>query len=284
MQQIAVISGKGGTGKTSLTSAFASLTQSKVMADCDVDAANLYLTLQPDDYREEVFPGASKAVIEQSKCIDCGLCEKVCRFDAVSYQDGQVVISEFACDGCELCMHVCPTKAITMVQSMDSRWYVGTTRFGPLVHARLGVAEDLSGKLVTVVREEAKKIAKEKGLAYIIIDGPPGIGCPVIASVTGTDKVVVVTEPTQSGLSDLKRVVQMVRGFRIEPMVIINKFDLNERVARQIENVCLEDNLNLIGKIPFNKIMVDALIQQQTIIEYAPIRMWLYILKIFGIK
>lgn len=270
MQQITIVSGKGGTGKTSFTSAFASLAEQAVFADCDVDAANLYMILQPENYREETYLGAKTAVIDHDKCTDCGLCQEVCRFDAIYELNGHTEISEFACDGCELCMHVCPFDAIHMVQSDDSRWYIGNTRFGPMVHAKLGIAEDLSGKLVTLVREETKKLAKNSSRSTIIIDGPPGIGCPVIASVTGTDKVVVVTEPSQSGLHDLKRVGQMAENFNLTPYVIINKFDINKSVTREIERYCDEKNYPVAGEVPFDKIMVDAMIQQKSVIEYAP--------------
>lgn len=270
MQQITVISGKGGTGKTTFTSAFASLAQNSVFADCDVDAANLYLVLNPENYYQEVFPGAKAAVIDRDKCTNCGICKDVCRFDAIDWVNGRIEISDFACDGCELCMRVCPFDAIKMKQSNDSQWFIGITRFGPMVHARLGIAEDLSGKLVTVVREEAKKMAKKENRDGVIIDGPPGIGCPVIASVTGTDKVVAVTEPSQSGLHDLKRIVEMVGNFDLLPYVIINKHDVNKSMTREIEKYCQKNDIPLIGEIPFDETMVEAMVAQQTIIEYAP--------------
>lgn len=270
MQQITIISGKGGTGKTTFTSAFASLAKNVVFADCDVDAANLYLVLQPKNYHEEVFPGAKTAVIDYDKCTNCGICKDVCRFDAISWVNGNIEISEFACDGCELCMHVCSFGAIRMEQSDDSRWFKGNTRFGPMVHARLGVAEDLSGKLVTVVREEAKKLAKSENRDGVIIDGPPGIGCPVIASVTGTDKVVAITEPSQSGLHDLKRIAGMVGNFDLIPIVVINKFDVNKTMTREIEKYCEHNKIPVIGKIPFDEVMVEAMIDQKSVIEYNP--------------
>lgn len=270
MQQITVISGKGGTGKTTYTSAFSSLARDAVFADCDVDAANLYLVLRPENYREEVFPGAQKAVIDYDKCINCGICQDVCRFDAISWNAGQIEISEFACDGCELCMHACPFGAINMEQSQDSRWFIGETRFGPMVHAKLGIAEDLSGKLVTVVRDEARKLAVMESRQQIIIDGPPGIGCPVIASVSGTDKVVTITEPSQSGLHDLKRVIEMVGNFDLIPYVVINKFDVNKIMTREIEKFCDQYEIPVLGKVPFDQSMVEAMVEQKSVIEYAP--------------
>jgi len=231
MQEITVISGKGGTGKTSFTSAFASLAKNSVFADCDVDAANLYLILQPENYREEKVLGASTAVIDHDVCTSCGLCQEVCRFDAIDIIDGQYEVSEFSCEGCDFCMHVCPVDAISMEKSYTSKWFIGNTRFGSMVHAKLGVAEDLSGKLVTTVREEAKKLTEKENADLLIVDGPPGIGCPVIASVTGTNQVVLVKE---------------------------------------IEVYCAENKMEVLGKVPFDKIMVDAMVNQQTIIEYSP--------------
>lgn len=270
MQEITVISGKGGTGKTSFTSAFASLAKNSVFADCDVDAANLYLILQPENYREEKVLGASTAVIDHDVCTSCGLCQEVCRFDAIDIIDGQYEVSEFSCEGCDFCMHVCPVDAISMEKSYTSKWFIGNTRFGSMVHAKLGVAEDLSGKLVTTVREEAKKLTEKENADLLIVDGPPGIGCPVIASVTGTNQVVIVTEPTKSGLHDLKRVAEMVKGFDVSPRVIINKFDINKKLVKEIEVYCAENKMEVLGKVPFDKIMVDAMVNQQTIIEYSP--------------
>ncbi|MEA3503926.1 MAG: 4Fe-4S binding protein [Bacteroidota bacterium] len=270
MQEITVISGKGGTGKTSFTSAFASLAKESVFADCDVDAANLYLILQPENYREEKFLGASIAVINHDVCTGCGLCKEICRFDAIDLINGQYEVSEFSCEGCDFCVNVCPVDAITMKKSYASRWFIGNTRFGSMVHAKLGVAEDLSGKLVTTVREEAKKLAEIENKNILLVDGPPGIGCPVIASVTGTSQVIIVTEPTKSGIHDLIRVVEMAMGFDIIPKVIVNKFDINLRLADEIEEYCASNGIELLGKVPFDKIMVDAMVNQQTIIEYSP--------------
>ncbi len=270
MQQITVVSGKGGTGKTSITSAFAALSKNAVFADCDVDAANLYLTLTPENHHEEVFPGSKTAVIDEERCTQCGLCEAYCRFEAITLSPDGFKISEFSCEGCELCMQVCPHQAIHMEQSMDSRWFVGETRFGPMVHAKLGVAEDLSGKLVTLVRDKAKSIAEEKRRETVLIDGPPGIGCPVIASITGTDKVVVVTEPSKSGLHDLERVIGLAESFRLKVAVIINKFDINSAMAKQLERYCQKQNIPILGKVPFNTVMVDAMVQQKSVVEYAP--------------
>jgi len=270
MQQITIISGKGGTGKTSFTSAFASLAENAVFADCDVDAADLYLTLQPDNDLEEVFPGSYTAIIDPDKCSKCGICSDYCRFDAISYNGDGFTISPFSCEGCGLCSLVCPDNAITLTQSKTSRWFTGKTRFGPMVHAKLGVAEDLSGKLVTLVRDKAKALAKEQHKNLILADGPPGVGCPVIASVTGTDKVVVITEPTLSGMHDLKRVVELAGGFGAKISVVINKHDINPKMTNEIENYCRHNEILLAGKIAFNAMMVEAMVNQKTITEYAP--------------
>ncbi|MCF8304304.1 MAG: P-loop NTPase [Bacteroidales bacterium] len=268
MKQITIISGKGGTGKTTLTAAFASMAQNAVVADCDVDAADLYLVLKPEKSCEEAFPGGKKAIIDQERCVACGICMEYCRFDAINFDGENYIISGYACEGCELCTRVCPVAAIGMKQEYNSKWFMGETRFGPMVYAKLGIGEDLSGKLVTRVREEAKKKAKATGSDYIIIDGPPGVGCPVIAAVIGTDAVVIVTEPTQSGLADLKRVNQLARHFEVPAMVIINKYDLNDAMHQAIEQFCTEAGLPVIARLPFDKKVVEAMIHKQTINEY----------------
>lgn len=268
MKQITIISGKGGTGKTSIIAALASVAENTVIADCDVDAADLFLVLKPQILFENKYLGGKTAVIDYSKCTNCGICEDLCRFDAINTIENRVTISEFSCDGCELCKRACPEDAISMIQSDTSRWFISDSRFGPMVYARLGIAEDNSGKLVTVVREEAKKIAKAKNRDFVIIDGPPGIGCPVIASITGVDIAIIVTEPTQSGLHDLKRVVELVNNFSIKPLIIINKFDLNKEMSEVIEKYCKKNDIEIIAWIPFNRIFVDAMVNQQTIVEY----------------
>ncbi len=268
MKQITIISGKGGTGKTCITAALASVAENAVVADCDVDAADLFLILKPHILFENKYLGGKTAVIDYSKCTNCGICKNLCRFDAINTIDDRITISEFSCDGCELCKRACPEYAISMIQSDSSRWFISDSRFGPMVYARLGIAEDNSGKLVTVVREEAKRIAKAKNSDFVIIDGPPGIGCPVIASITGVDITIIVTEPTQSGLHDLKRVVELANNFSIKPLIILNKFDLNKEMSEVIERYCKKNNIEIIAWIPFNRIFVDAMVNQQTIVEY----------------
>ncbi len=234
-RQLVVISGKGGTGKTSVVAGFAALANGAVVADCDVDAADLYLVLQPTLGEQRDFSGRRQAVIDQDACTACGRCAEVCRFDAVLVSAGdEYDIDPIACEGCDLCARVCPADAIAMEPVVNGVWMVSETRFGPLVHARLGVAEDNSGKLVTLVRSEARAIAEQRDLPLVIVDGAPGIGCPVIASLTGADLVLVVTEPTVSGRHDLDRVVQVVRQFRLPFGVCVNKADLSRETSAQI--------------------------------------------------
>ena len=270
MVELAILSGKGGTGKTSMSAAFATLGSEVIVADCDVDAANLHLVLQPDQDSQERFVTGAKAIIDQDLCTNCGLCINYCRFDAISYHAGQVAISETSCDGCRLCFRVCSSRAIRMVESDKSFWYSGTFRNGFMVHARLAPGEENSGKLVNVVREQARKLASMTGLGTIIIDGPPGTGCPAISSLTGTNKALIVTEPTRSGFHDLKRVLELTGGFKIPSVVVINKYDLNRNITRQIEDWCLQMNIPVIGKIPFDAKVVEAMLHCKSIVEWAP--------------
>jgi len=268
--EIAVISGKGGTGKSSISAAFATMQPNVVLADCDVDAANLYILFNPTHEKEEVFVSVYKAVIDKDVCTNCGFCIDYCRFDAIHNVDGEVLIDETACDGCKLCSRICPTEAITMVQENQSRMYSGSFRNGKMVYGRLSPGEENSGRLVDIVREEAKKVAKASGIETIIIDGPPGIGCPVISTITGVNKVVIVTEPTLSGLHDLKRTIEVCSKFKLTTMVIINKFDLNAAMAAEIETYCNSLNIEVIAKLPFDKMVVDAMVNCKSIMEFAP--------------
>jgi len=270
MKQITVISGKGGTGKTSLTSALASVAENSVFADCDVDAADLHLIMNPEVSKEEVFPGSKKVQIDPEECIRCGLCKALCRYDAVDLTNNIYSVREFACEACDLCRKACPVDAIYINQSMTSRWFTGNTRFGEMVYARLGIGEELSGKLAAKVRDEAKAIAKEKQRDYIIVDGPPGIGCAVIASITGVDDVLVITEPTQSGLHDLDRVVSLARQFNARPSVVLNKYDLNTKVAAGIENYCRENDIKVVGRIDYDPVFTEAMVNRKSVVEYAP--------------
>lgn len=265
MKQIVIISGKGGTGKTILTASFASLAENKVMADCDVDAADLHLLLRPDIKERHLFKSGMTAFIDKKRCIECGRCVAVCRFEAIS-QD--YAVDPVSCEGCAFCSYACPEKAITMKENTAGEWYISDTRFGSLVHAKLGIAEENSGKLVTLVRQKAREIAENQHLDWVIIDGSPGIGCPVIASLSGVDFALVVTEPTLSGLHDADRVIKVARHFKVPVKVVINKFDLNTEMTSEIEKYCKKEDIPFAGKIPFDESVVKAMVREQTLIEY----------------
>lgn len=266
--EIAIISGKGGTGKSSISAAFATLNGKVVLADCDVDAANLYLLFDPIHEEEEVYIGGQKAVIDYSRCTSCRYCIDYCRFDAISFINDKVSISKISCDGCFLCSRICPENAISMVPSDKSRMYSGSFRNGKMVYGRLAPGEENSGKLVNMVREKAKQVAAENNLEIIILDGPPGIGCPVMSTITGVNKAVIVTEPSMSGLNDMQRTYQIVRKFGIETYVIINKFDLNREMSLQIDSWCKTAGINVSGHLPFDPDMVEAMVQGLSITEF----------------
>jgi len=268
--EIAIISGKGGTGKSSISAAFATLDGMVVLADCDVDAANLYLLFNPTHDEETVYIGGHKAVINYDKCTNCGICKDYCRFDAISLVNNGVVISEISCDGCFLCSHICPEKAITMSRNDKSRMYSGSFRNGKMVYGRLAPGEENSGKLVNMVREKAKQISKENNLETILLDGPPGIGCAVISTITGVDKVIIVTEPTISGLSDMKRTTEVIKKFNLPSYVIINKSDLNPSVSEQIKEWCCNNNIAVAGMLPFEKDVTKAMVHSKSITEFNP--------------
>jgi MinD superfamily P-loop ATPase len=265
MKELVVISGKGGTGKTSLMAAFASIAKSKVLCDADVDAADLHLITDPDIIARHDFEAGHTAAIDLSRCTECGLCRDLCRWDAIN-EDYKV--NPIRCEGCGVCVYFCPEKAVDFPLKTCGEWYLSETRFGPMVHARLGIAEENSGKLVTLVRQEAKKLAEVKGLDLILTDGPPGVGCPVIASIGGADAVLIVTEPTVSGKHDLERVAQLAHHFNVPAMVCVNKADLNPESAGQIEVFVKEKSLNFLGQVPFDPIFTHAMVQGQTIFEY----------------
>jgi MinD superfamily P-loop ATPase len=265
--EIAVISGKGGTGKSSIAAAFATLNERVVLADCDVDAANLYLLFHPSHEEEIVYIAGHKAVINYDRCTNCGICMSYCRFDAISLIKSKVVISGTSCEGCFLCSHICPENAIHMIQNDNSRMYSGSFRNGKMIYGRLAPGEENSGKLVNMVREKAKQVAKENKIETILLDGPPGIGCPVISTITGVDKAVIVTEPTISGLHDMQRTIELINKFGIEAYVIINKFDLNPAMSLQINSWCKTAGIQVIGHLPFDSQMVEAMVQCMSIIE-----------------
>lgn len=266
MKEMVVLSGKGGTGKTSLVGCFAALARSKVLADCDVDAADLHLLLRPSVREKTEFWSGHAASIDREACTRCGLCESVCRFDAVK----DFTVDPLACEGCGFCVRVCPERCIVMKERMAGHWFVSDTRHGPLVHAQLGIAEENSGKLVTVVRNQARVIAKKENLAHIIIDGPPGIGCPVISSLSGVNLALLVTEPTLSGMHDLDRVLDLCRHFDVPAMVCINKYNVNEENSRRIVEQCGARGIEIAAQIPFDKSIIEALVRGLAVVEYSP--------------
>ena len=265
MKELVVISGKGGTGKTSIVAAFASLVENKLLCDADVDAADLHLIMGPDNKEIHDFESGHSAVINQDRCTECGLCRDLCRWGAI---DEKYTVDSIECEGCGVCVYFCPEKAIDFPLNTSGEWYVSETRFGPMVHAKLGIAEENSGKLVTLVRQEAKKLAETKQLDLIVTDGPPGIGCPVIASIGGASSVLIVTEPTVSGRHDMERVAQLAAHFNVPSMICINKYDLNPTETSVIEHIAEEKNITILGRIPFDPVFTKSMIQGQTIFEY----------------
>jgi len=267
MRQIAIVSGKGGTGKTTIAAAFASLAKNKVMADCDVDAADLYLILNPEIKEEQEFGGSKIASIDKEKCTACGKCVEVCHFGAIS---DKLVIDPIACEGCGVCYRICPAEAIKFEEKVSGHYFISETRFGPMVHARLGIAEENSGKLVSLVRKKAREVAQEKKLDNIIIDGPPGIGCPVIASLTGVNLALAVTEPTLSGIHDLERIIDLTGHFGIKTLVCVSKYDINPENVQRIEEICAKKSVKVAGRIPYDFEVSKAMRLKKTIIEYNP--------------
>ena len=264
MKEIVVISGKGGTGKTTLVASLAALAKNKVMVDCDVDAADLHLLLHPEIQESHQFWCGQTAVIDPGKCTECGLCQELCRFDAINgFQ-----VDPVSCEGCGFCHYVCPSEAIHLRENLSGSWFVSETRYGPLVHARLGVAQENSGKLVARVRQQAKTIAEQRRLGFIVSDGPPGIGCPVISSLSGVNLAVIVTEPTLSGIHDLERIIGVCHHFSIPAMVCINKYDLNSANTRQIESYCRRLKIAVAAKIPFDNTVTQALVAGIPVVEY----------------
>lgn len=267
MKEIVVVSGKGGTGKTTLTASFAVLAGGDaVMADADVDAANLSLVLQPQQLESHSFIASRRAVLDRECCTECGLCRRLCRFDAIpeSYE-----IAPISCEGCAVCSRACPEEAIAMEEVVSGHWFISQTPYGKLIHARLGVGEENSGKLVTLVRNRARDLASAEERKFLLTDGPPGIGCPVIASLSGAAKALIVTEPTVAGIHDLQRVLQVCRHFEVPAAVCINRCDLDEDNARAIEAYCHEESVELAAKIPFDREVTEALVQGKPVVNYS---------------
>jgi MinD superfamily P-loop ATPase len=267
MKQLTVLSGKGGTGKTSLTASFAVLAKHAVVADCDVDAPDLHLLLHPTVISEQEFIGSKLAMIDKAKCTKCGLCKESCHFDAIT---NGLDVDAVACEGCGVCKIVCPVNAITLTPRVSGKAFLSKTRFGFMSHAQLYPGEANSGKLVTLVRQNAKVLAEKEGCGLVIVDGSPGIGCPVIASIAGVDAALVVSEPTLSGIHDLTRVLQLLKHFNVQPFVCVNMHDINPQNTQQIINYCQQNNVPIVGTIPFSSAVTQAMVNGQTVVEYAP--------------
>lgn len=266
MKQILVISGKGGTGKTIMTASFACLADNNITADCDVDAADMHLLMRPKIKERHAFRSGATAFIHEDKCTKCGQCAEICRFDAINKD---IVLDPISCEGCGFCARACPAQAIEMKENNSGEWFISETPFGDLVHAKLGIAEENSGKLVSLVRQKAKDLADQKRSNWVIVDGSPGIGCPVIASLSGIDLAVVVTEPSLSGLHDAQRVIKLAKHFGVKTNLVINKYDLNESMSKKILDYCSKDDIPVIGKIRFDKTVVDATVAGKIVVEYA---------------
>ena len=265
MKELVVLSGKGGTGKTSIVGCFASLAKKKVLADCDVDAADLHLLLQPKMQETNEFWSGQVAFIDEEKCTQCGLCQELCRFNAIK----DYKIAPVSCEGCGFCSQICPSDAITMLDNMAGNWFISNTRYGELVHARLGIAQENSGKLVALVRQKARELAEERSADYIISDGPPGIGCPVISSLSGASLALLVTEPTLSGIHDMERANEVCCHFGVRALVCINKYDINESNAEKIEDYCRKQGMGNVTRIPYDNIVTEAMVHGMPVVEYS---------------
>jgi MinD superfamily P-loop ATPase len=265
VKEVVVLSGKGGTGKTSIVSSLAALAKDAVLVDCDVDAADLHLILQPVVREKQEFWSGQIAYIDESLCIKCGLCQELCRFKAIK----DFKVDRTSCEGCGFCSHICPSEAIIMKDNMAGHWFISDTEYGPMIHARLGIAQENSGKLVAAERKQAKEIAERRKTDYIISDGPPGIGCPVISSLSGASLALLVTEPTLSGIHDLERVFGVCQHFGVPAMVCINKYDINENNTRQIEDFCHSQGADVVARIPFDNVFTEAMMRGLPVVRYS---------------
>lgn len=266
VKEITVLSGKGGTGKTSVTASLAVLAQNAVLTDCDVDAPDLHMLLEPEVLEKHEFKASRVAVLDERLCVQCGKCEEHCRFGAIK----QNVIDPVLCEGCGVCVYVCPMAAIELEKRVSGYAFTSKTKYGPMSHALLNPGEENSGKLVSLVRKNAKKIAEKEKCNLIINDGPPGIGCPVIASVGGVDVGLIVVEPTLSGIHDMERAQGLLNHFKIPSLVCVNKYDLNEDNTSRIEEFCSSNGVKVVGKIPFDPIVTEAMVAGKTVLEYSP--------------
>lgn len=266
MKQLTVLSGKGGTGKTTITASLAILANNPVIADCDVDAPDLHMLLHPEIIETQEFKGSKLAEIDQNKCIECGLCQKACRFEAIT----DFKIDAMRCEGCGTCLTVCPESAIYLKERVSGQAFISKTKYGMMSHALLFPGEANSGKLVTLVRHNARQIAEKEKSSLILIDGPPGLGCPVIASVSGIDVGVIVTEPTVSGIHDMKRVLKLLNYFNVLSLICINKHDINKENTQKIEKFCEKQKIGVVGKISFDPIVTEAMVSEKPVVNYSP--------------
>lgn len=267
MKEIVVISGKGGTGKTTIVGGLAVLMKNKVIADCDVDAADLHLILAPKVIETHDFTAGLRPITDEKKCTACGTCAGLCRFDAIEILD-VAKIDEFSCEGCGVCAYFCPEAAISLKENLCGEWYISDTLYGPMVHAQLGIGEENSGKLVSLVKRKAKEIAENIHADFILIDGPPGVGCPVIASLSNADLILIVTEPTLSGLHDLERILELSGHFKLNSCVCINKWDINTNISSRIDDMCSEKGVSIISKVPFDPAATKSLVAGRPIVGY----------------
>jgi MinD superfamily P-loop ATPase len=280
VKELIVVSGKGGTGKTSIAACFAALAGKKVLADADVDAPDLFILLEPRIRERQSFRAGYRARIRLDRCTACGDCRDVCRCQAIG---ANYVVDELECEGCGVCAHFCPAEAVELEEKECGEWFISDTRYGPLVHARLGIGEENSGKLVTTVRHTARLVAEERGLDLVIVDGPPGIGCPVISAVTGAHLVLIVTEPTLSGLHDMKRVAALTKYFAIPTVACINKDDLNPAVTEKIIRYGQESGIRVVGRVSYDPVVSRALVKKRLIVEHEDGRVSAEIRSLWGV-
>ncbi len=266
MKQLTIISGKGGTGKTTIASNFIRMANDHIAVDCDVDAANLHILLEPSIKKQEQFEGGAVAVVT-GDCTNCGQCEPLCRFEAIKDSETEIIIDPLRCEGCGVCVYVCPENALELQSEIQGTSFISETKFGPMVHARLIPGAENSGLLITRIRNTAEDLANQKDLKLIIIDGAPGIGCPVISSINGVDAVLIVTEPTLSAISDFKKVYQVAKMFGMKVFVCINKSDLNDKNTMEIEQYCRAEKIEMIGKIPYNDQVCAYLSRKEFIVD-----------------
>ena len=266
MKEITVLSGKGGTGKTTLVASFTALARKCVVTDCDVDAPDLHLLLQPKIMHTQEFKGSKIAVINKTECTMCGLCEESCRFDAIR----NYTVDSILCEGCKVCSYVCPVGAIELEERISGYAFISETKYGSMSHALLNPGQENSGKLVTLVRQNAKRIAEKEECEVILNDGSPGIGCPVIASIGGIDLGLIVVEPTLSGIHDMERALELLHHFQIQPLICVNKYNINVDNTRRIVEFCKSKGVEVAGKIPFDSLVTKAMVAGKPIVEYSP--------------